>query len=330
MKEIFDINRFYKTVRNDLNTNGRRYFIALLIFMAIMPLYLLLRFILGGGPISINTRIISFVILAFILIFLAPFSLYKDANHRKRGLDFIMLPASGLEKFLSMFLICSIILPVTLIISYLFVDTILVAIPNRFYKDYIFSADLISWDNIRGFLSIILIQSTALCGNMLFRKNKVTKTILSFIAILFVVGALISIYIYENEIKKRYPEIEMIKKMKKEKRKANVKVINNSRVINGEELDKEIPNESLTFSIGQRGEVDKEGKSSSKNLTYKIDTTNTTIYRSGKSYSMNGEEFRISLINNHKFFYYSIIVLFYLFYAYMYFLTFWRIKKEQL
>lgn len=318
MNEIFNFNRYSKTVKSDLNTYGKKAISPLIILTAIMPFNLMLRSILGGHEVSIETRIYVIGVLTFILLYIVPFIMYKNANHRKRGVDYIMLPASGLEKFLSMLFICSILTPIIFIGSYLIVDTIMTLIPNRFYNGkFLFTPELMTWDNIKVLLTIIMFQSTTLCGNMLFRKNKAGKTILSTLAILFISGALIGTYFYRTEIKNRYTNIESISVQNKNNNVVTISTkTENPNLINGDLLEKQ-----------ENKPTNKETAANQE----ENDTNNLSINEQQIHHSFSNSELdNIMMQQKYKTFFYTLYTLWYLFFASMYFITFRRIKRQQL
>lgn len=335
MSEIFNFNRYCKTVKSDLNNYGKKAISPLIILTAIMPFNLMLRSILGGNEVSIETRINVLGVLTFILLYIVPFIMYKNANHRKRGVDYIMLPASGLEKFLSMLFICSILTPIIFIGSYLIVDTIMALIPNRFYNGkFLFTPELITWDNIKVLLTIIMFQSTTLCGNMLFRKNKAGKTILATLAILFLTGSLIATYFFKTELKTKYPDIEAINIQNKKDKSVIITTNNgNPNVINGELLEKEKKESTDKKQAEQEGDktlkkelVDEQNEEFSHGAI----EDEKISYDNVNNHTFSGNEINNIMWEKHNTFIYTIIILYYLFFASMYFITFWRIKRQQI
>lgn len=335
MSEIFNFNRYCKTVKSDLNNYGKKAISPLIILTAIMPFNLMLRSILGGHEVSIETRIYVIGVLTFILLYIVPFIMYKNANHRKRGVDYIMLPASGLEKFLSMLFICSILTPIIFIGSYLIVDTIMTLIPNRFYNGkFLFTPELMTWDNIKVLLTIIMFQSTTLCGNMLFRKNKAGKTILSTLAILFISGALIGTYFYRTEIKNRYTNIESISVQNKNNNVVTISTkTENPNLINGDLLEKQEKESTDKKQAEQEGDktlkkelVDEQNEEFSHGAI----EDEKISYDNVNNHTFSGNEINNIMWEKHNTFIYTIIILYYLFFASMYFITFWRIKRQQI
>ena len=86
--------------------------------------------ILNGGSIewvhaNVASRIGSMVGAATILIFTAPAKCYGGLTDKNIGSDFLLLPASRLEKFISMILICCIVIPIVFIMGYLLIDCLI-------------------------------------------------------------------------------------------------------------------------------------------------------------------------------------------------------------
>lgn len=125
--------------------------------------------------------------LTFVSLFITPFILYGFINHKFHGVNYTLIPATVLEKLISIFIVSSVIVPVVIFCGAIVTDTVLVLATPSTYKGYLFASSGILSNSgstiVKVFGSFFLISSTALYGNLLFRKNKMLMTILSVIGI---------------------------------------------------------------------------------------------------------------------------------------------------
>lgn len=210
MNKIFSIKRFGRYFTFDLK-NAVNNFGLLLLIMCCLPIILLigrvlLSIIFGGGvsiP-SLPERISLFSIALLIMMIVSPVKLYGGLTDKKYGSSWLLIPASRVEKFISMLLICLIVVPVAYLIVYLGVDGIL----SLLIKDY--SPAIIGSDAMKTFMSFHIPEDIPfemvggsslyffgsmaatilvfLLGGLCFKKGKVGKTILALFIIMMVVG----------------------------------------------------------------------------------------------------------------------------------------------
>ena len=209
MNKIFSIKRFGRYFTFDLK-NAVNNFGLLLLIMCCLPVILLigsvlLSIIFGGGvsiP-SLPERISLFSIALLIMMIASPVKLYGGLTDKKYGSSWLLIPASRVEKFISMLLICLIVVPVAYLIVYLGVDGIL----SLLIKDY--SPAIIGSDAMKTFMSFHIPEDIPfemvggsslyffgsmaatilvfLLGGLCFKKGKVGKTILALFIIMMVV-----------------------------------------------------------------------------------------------------------------------------------------------
>ncbi len=118
MKNVFDIRRFGKYFTYDLNNAWSNFGISAIV-SGLLPLIFLVFFVIFGlifdGRVPEFPSSVKFVIPMIILVILilsAPVKLYGSLTERKAGSDWLMIPASSFEKFLSMALMLCVVLPV--------------------------------------------------------------------------------------------------------------------------------------------------------------------------------------------------------------------------
>ena len=210
MNKIFSLKRFGRYFTFDLKNAVNNFGLSLLI-MCCLPVMLLigrvlLSIIFGGGESipSLPERISLFSIALLIMMITSPVKLYGGLTDKKYGSSWLLIPASRVEKFISMLLICLIVVPVAYLIVYLGVDGIL----SLLIKDY--SPAIIGSDAMKTFMSFHIPEDIPfemvggsslyffgsmaatilvfLLGGLCFKKGKVGKTILALFIIMMVVG----------------------------------------------------------------------------------------------------------------------------------------------
>lgn len=128
--EVFNMNRFWRYFKSDFNSFIARYGITLLVLstMAITTDAFngLISLILTGKWIGMiaPVRYLLFALFAIIVMFTAPAKLYGHLTDRKEGSAFLMLPASRLEKYVSMVLTTGVLVPFVFGLIYFGLDAI--------------------------------------------------------------------------------------------------------------------------------------------------------------------------------------------------------------
>ena len=203
MNNVFDIKRFGKYFAYDLRRAKNNYGISLLV-MGLMPVafFLIAQFInlISGNGFSQMPEPVGFtaIFVTIVVVILgAGAKIYGSITEKRAGSDYLMLPASTLEKWLSMVLIVCVVLPVVLF-ALLFVSdgAMSLLFPNTY------GSRVLGLDFARGFLdaftgdngfyfnlpavlflnwceSLLIFTLGAVC----FKKSKVAKTILCLIAL---------------------------------------------------------------------------------------------------------------------------------------------------
>ena len=136
-KDIFNFNRFGKYFVSDLRTCAANYGLSLLTLAVLTPLALecitgVFNMIVGltweGAGIGMRAGI--FGVAMFCMIVTMPSKCYGRLTDKQYGSFWLMLPASRLEKFISMMVICCIVAPFISICMYLGIDAVLCAIDH--------------------------------------------------------------------------------------------------------------------------------------------------------------------------------------------------------
>lgn len=135
--EIFNFNRFGKYFASDLKTCGANYGLSMLALTVLAPVATELVFAgfsllldLSWHGAGLGLRVGVFAIAMLCMIVTMPVKCYGKLTDKQYGAFWLMLPASRLEKFISMLLICSIIVPALGLGMYLGVDALICAIDH--------------------------------------------------------------------------------------------------------------------------------------------------------------------------------------------------------
>ncbi len=135
--DIFNISRFGRYFASDLRTCWSNYGLSLLTISILFPVgsYILtntFNLIFSStwdGP-DIGLRSFIFIVAAICLVVTMPVKCYGKITEKQYGSFFITLPASRLEKFISMFLMTSILAPAAGFALYLGTDAIICALDH--------------------------------------------------------------------------------------------------------------------------------------------------------------------------------------------------------
>ncbi len=225
MNDIFNFRRFGKYFTSDAKSCSANYGLSMLL-ISFMGLIIYAGTILmglifkgqWGGP-QLGFRVVTFAVSMICLTFSMPVKCYGRITEKRFGSQWIMIPASGFEKTLSMILMNVIVMPLVMCIVYLGVDAILCGIDStcgasiagsfkylldsyielslagqydlsqypaivNFFKQV--SCPWLYVDDIMGFFLITLL------GSILFTKGKTSKTILSYIAVTAALGIMVT------------------------------------------------------------------------------------------------------------------------------------------
>ena len=211
MKNVFDFSRFGKYFAYDLKRIRSSYGLTFLI-LALMPVVLyvistVFGLINGNGwavP-SSQMRLPVFFLTTGALLLSYPASCYGFITEKKAGSSWLMLPASSFEKFLSMLVITMVVLPVIYSLLYFGSDALL-GLAGHGYGSGIASSlfqegggvNVVSVNGTGAgngiyplYMAFISTALTFLLGAVLFRKNKVVKTILCIFALSFILSAVL-------------------------------------------------------------------------------------------------------------------------------------------
>ncbi len=132
--DTFDFRRFGKYFASDIKTCWTNYGLSLLTIALLFPVAVYFitttfNFVVNStwdGP-DMGVRVFVFAVAMICMIVTMPVKCYGRITEKQYGSFWLMLPASRLEKFASMFLMTCIIVPVTGIVLYIGMDAVICA-----------------------------------------------------------------------------------------------------------------------------------------------------------------------------------------------------------
>ena len=217
MNNAFTFNRFNNLLLKDGKMYIRNFGTSLIVFCCLNAIFWIFNLIFGSEtmpPIRFG-MLCTWTGLAMMLV---PSKVYGTANLSREGVGFAMLPASSLEKFVSMFLYCAIVTPVVVFFGGYLVDALLSLFPfGGFEKPiHLYTIDEVVYmmDNsegvvqssnmefsfgdvfpvgvIRTSLYVGIIQWVAIfmLGNMVFKKHKAGRTFACYLGISYLLSTI--------------------------------------------------------------------------------------------------------------------------------------------
>lgn len=208
MSEVFNIRRFWRYFLHDLKSAKDGYLVSLLV-CCLTPqiayffgqiLSLITRGQFMDMPSSVRMAIVLCAVAVVELTF--PVKVYGGLTEKKTGSNWILLPASVLEKFVSMLLIICIVLPLTFCVLLSGFDLLSSVILPHYGDALVTSCRPLSElveefedGNVNlfgltfvGWVSNIMIFTL---GAVFFKKGKVAKTIFSVFLVGMALGTII-------------------------------------------------------------------------------------------------------------------------------------------
>ena len=227
MNNTFSFNRFKNLLLKDGKMYVRNFGTSLIVWCSLNAIFWIFNLLFGSEtmpPVRFG-MLCTWTALAMLMV---PSKVYGNANLSREGVGFAMMPASSLEKFVSMFLYCAIVTPVIVFFGGYLVDTLLSLFPfggfdkpirlytlneivSRMMTDNegvvqmgelsISAATLFPIGVIRTSLYMGIIQWAALfmLGNMLFKKHKAGKTFACYLGISYLFSMLFGLLVVSSD-----------------------------------------------------------------------------------------------------------------------------------
>ena len=227
MNNTFSFNRFKNLLLKDGKMYIRNFGTSLIVWCSLNAIFWIFNLLFGSEtmpPVRFG-MLCTWTALAMLMV---PSKVYGNANLSREGVGFAMMPASSLEKFVSMFLYCAIVTPIVVFFGGYLVDTLLSLFPfggfdkpirlytlneivSRMMTDNegvvqmgelsISAASLFPIGVIRTSLYMGIIQWAALfmLGNMLFKKHKAGKTFACYLGISYLFSMLFGLLVVSSD-----------------------------------------------------------------------------------------------------------------------------------
>ena len=220
MNNTFDFNRFKNLLVKDGRRYIRNYGTGLIVFCCLNAIFWIFNLLFRSStmpPVRFG-MLCTWTALAMMMV---PEKVFGKANLSREGVGFAMLPASSLEKFVSMFIYCAVVTPIIVFFGGYLVDTLLSLFPfggfekpihlytiNELVRmagdskgvaqtgemDIAFT-DVFPIGVIRTSIYMGIIQWAAIymLGNMLFKKHKAGKTFACYLGISYVLSTIFGV-----------------------------------------------------------------------------------------------------------------------------------------
>lgn len=227
MNNTFSFNRFKNLLLKDGKMYVRNFGTSLIVWCSLNAIFWIFNLLFGSETMS-PVRFGMLCTWTALAMMMVPSKVYGNANLSREGVGFAMMPASSLEKFVSMFLYCAIVTPVVVFFGGYLVDALLSLFPfggfdkpirlytlneivSRMMTDNegvvqmgelsISATTLFPIGVIRTSLYMGIIQWAALfmLGNMLFKKHKAGKTFACYLGISYLFSMLFGLLVVSSD-----------------------------------------------------------------------------------------------------------------------------------
>ena len=227
MNNTFSFNRFKNLLLKDGKMYIRNFGTSLIVWCCLNAIFWIFNLLFGSStmpPIRFG-MLCTWTALAMMMV---PSKVYGNANLSREGVGFAMMPASSLEKFISMFIYCAIVTPIVVFFGGYLVDAFLSIFPfGGFEKPirlYSINEIIQMFNDTEGvvragemdfpieqvlpigvmrtslYANIIQWSAIFMLGNMLFKKHKAGKTFASYLGISYLISMIMGLVFFNREI----------------------------------------------------------------------------------------------------------------------------------
>ena len=225
MNNNFSFNRFKNLLLKDGKMYIRNFGTAIIVFCCLNAIFWIFNLLFKSTSVS-GFRFGMLCTWTALAMMMVPEKVYGKANLSREGVAFAMLPASSLEKFLSMFIYCAIVTPVVVFFGGYLVDALLSLFPfGGFEKPihlYTINEVVHMMDNSEGvvqssnmelsfgdvfpvgvirtlfYVGIVQWAAIFMLGNMLFKKRKAGKTFACYLGISYLLSTVFGLTVISN------------------------------------------------------------------------------------------------------------------------------------
>lgn len=173
----FSWQRLYHLILNDLSLNKK--------LIAIVAITLTIFCIVL--PFSVTTSFTAYYLILFIGGFIVTGSSFNQMHSPLRAYQFLMLPCSNIERFLSKWLLTSIGYALGVLVVYYIISTLGVVFDTVVFEQQFSLLDITQFQLWHQIILYIVLQSFILLGAVYFKKYSLIKTA-------FVIGCLLLVF----------------------------------------------------------------------------------------------------------------------------------------
>lgn len=198
MNNTFDIQRFGKMLRHDMRRFSPSYgvvgpmMISLVLFV---PLMTFIDGVTGMMDVDASYRLAMMTLITLFDAASLPIQLYANTDRKKRnsGIYYDMLPASKLEKYLSITILSLVLVPVAVMAVNVALDTILVTVHAPYYSQYLWQSGLMGWLTLPVLGNCLLVFIGATLGFIFANgiKSSGWRNIVSFLLWVWLISGMI-------------------------------------------------------------------------------------------------------------------------------------------
>ena len=226
MNNTFDFNRFGKVFSQDVKRYVTQFGLTFLILCA-MPIVMWLISLVFGFRMPCIARVTVTWMAIWLSAILVPAKAFGHINLQREGVSYAMLPASNLEKFLSIAILC-LLTPIAVMACSYGIDSLLTLLPwggfNKFITGgvlksieyYMIGIDAVgeavetkmsvidmfdsmaSSEEIYMFISTVFTVGLFLFGNSLFKTHKTAKTFAVMMGVSYAVSLIMQIVLLSD------------------------------------------------------------------------------------------------------------------------------------
>ena len=173
------LSRLYQLIKLDIVINKKTILTTAAAFFVIVALL----------PMHITSSISVYLFLLYIGGFMVTNQIFNEMHDPRKAFHYLTLPCSNLERFLSKWLLTTIIFAGVLVIIFYLFSSMSVLANQLFFKNSVLIFDIANtglWISIGKY---IILQSLFLLGAAYFKKSSTTKTTLA-LGCVFIVAAM--------------------------------------------------------------------------------------------------------------------------------------------
>lgn len=193
MSNIFSFERFLKVLKYDFVMRVPAIGIFFLVLL-ILP-HVLHQMMDFGNVFPMGQRLDLYGVMCVFVVFFAPFKIYTVFRGKQELGSYLMLPASSLEKFVSMVLVSLVLVPVSFVLCSYLLDAILCLLFSGQYGSVV-TVDYMILQ--KGAIGVFALTGASVFGNTLFKKGAPAKTLLCVLTLIFLWLSVITGYIFDN------------------------------------------------------------------------------------------------------------------------------------